>query len=281
MRQRSRSTFPKGSDLLVVDVTARPGIDGETLEREVAKEIDLLQADGVTDAKSSARWHSSRRISSRRCKRRRAGRQALVFATYFGDPSLLNEQVDALSRASQGRCERVQRAAARCRLTGRACFTSREKARPKRRRGDLARAAYDAVASPPRPTPGPTRDYRFPAFERLTLTNGLTVVVAPVAKLPVVTVVALVDAGAAVDPPGAEGVAQLTAHVLAEGTEQERRCGARRAVRTARHARWTRAQTGTATTIRITVTPERVPSAGAARRGDAVARAFPSARWSG
>ena len=77
-----------------------------------------------------------------------------------------------------------------------------------------------AVAGPPRPTPGPTRDYRFPVFERLTLPNGLAVVVAPVSKLPVVTVVALVDAGAAVDPPGREGVAQLTAQTLAEGTEQ-------------------------------------------------------------
>ena len=76
------------------------------------------------------------------------------------------------------------------------------------------------VAAPPRPTPGPTRDYRFPRFERLTLENGLTLVVAPVSKLPVVTVLALVDAGAALEPSGREGVAQLTARALAEGTEQ-------------------------------------------------------------
>ena len=74
-------------------------------------------------------------------------------------------------------------------------------------------AEYD-----PRPTPGPSRDYRFPAFERLTLSNGLRVVVAPVSKLPIVTVVALVDAGAAADPQGQEGVALLTARALAEGT---------------------------------------------------------------
>src|SRR5687768_2169528 len=76
------------------------------------------------------------------------------------------------------------------------------------------------VAGPPRPIPGPTRDYRFPAFERLTLPNGLALVTAPVAKLPVVTVVALVDAGAATDPAGREGVAQLTARALAEGTQR-------------------------------------------------------------
>ena len=71
-----------------------------------------------------------------------------------------------------------------------------------------------------RPAPGPSRDYRFPAFERLTLSNGLGVVVAPVSKLPIATVVALVDAGAAADPPGQEGVALLTARALAEGTER-------------------------------------------------------------
>ena len=117
-----------------------------------------------------------------------------------------------------------------------------------------------AVSAPARPTPGPTRDYRFPAFERLTLPNGLTVVIAPVSKLPVVTVVALVDAGAAVDPPGREGVAQLTAQALAEGTEQSD--GTQLAERFERlgtaldtSADWD------STTIRITVTSERVAAA--------------------
>ena len=77
-----------------------------------------------------------------------------------------------------------------------------------------------ATVAPQRPTPGPTRDYRFPAFERLTLSNGLSIVVAPVSKLPVVTVLALIDAGAGSDPSGREGVAQLTAQALAEGTER-------------------------------------------------------------
>ena len=66
-----------------------------------------------------------------------------------------------------------------------------------------------------RPTPGPSREYRFPAFERLTLSNGVRIVVAPVSKLPIATVVALVDAGAAADPRGQEGVALLTARALA------------------------------------------------------------------
>jgi zinc protease len=70
---------------------------------------------------------------------------------------------------------------------------------------------------PPRPAPDAPRPYRFPAFERRTLSNGLRLVVAPVPKLPVVSVAAVVDAGATADPAGQDGVAALTAHAMTEG----------------------------------------------------------------
>jgi zinc protease len=69
-----------------------------------------------------------------------------------------------------------------------------------------------------RPTPGPPREYRFPAFERRTLENGLQIVVAPVTKLPLVTVAVLMDAGAVCDPAGREGTAELAAKLMVEGT---------------------------------------------------------------
>ncbi len=69
-----------------------------------------------------------------------------------------------------------------------------------------------------RPTPGAPRAYAFPSFTRHTLPNGLRIVIAPVRKLPLVTVLALVDAGSVADPAGQEGVAQLTASLLTEGT---------------------------------------------------------------
>ncbi|MCC7052504.1 MAG: insulinase family protein [Gemmatimonadaceae bacterium] len=69
-----------------------------------------------------------------------------------------------------------------------------------------------------RPTPGAPRAYTFPAFFSRVLPNGLRVVVAPVTKLPLVTVLALVDAGSIADPAGQEGIAQLTASLLSEGT---------------------------------------------------------------
>ena len=69
-----------------------------------------------------------------------------------------------------------------------------------------------------RPVPGAPRAYAFPAFTSQMLPSGLRVVIAPVRTLPLVTVLALVDAGSATDPVGEDGVAQLTARLLTEGT---------------------------------------------------------------
>jgi zinc protease len=69
----------------------------------------------------------------------------------------------------------------------------------------------------PRPEPTPPRRYHFPSFVRATLTNGVRLVVAPVPKLPLVSISAVVDAGATSEREGEEGVAALTAQLLLEG----------------------------------------------------------------
>lgn len=69
-----------------------------------------------------------------------------------------------------------------------------------------------------RPQPGLPREYHFPKFERRSLENGLKIIVAPVPKLPVVTVLAVIDATAVADPAGKEGLAEITAQALRDGT---------------------------------------------------------------
>jgi zinc protease len=71
-----------------------------------------------------------------------------------------------------------------------------------------------------RPKSGPTRSYHFPVFHDEMLPSGIRLVTAPVAKLPVVTVLVVVDAGSTNDPAGKEGIAALTAGTLLEGSEQ-------------------------------------------------------------
>ncbi|HEU4563458.1 MAG TPA: pitrilysin family protein [Gemmatimonadaceae bacterium] len=72
----------------------------------------------------------------------------------------------------------------------------------------------------PRPSPLPPRPYHFPRFERHALANGLSLVVAPVRKLPLVTVRMVADAGAVSEPAGRDGVAHLTVRALLEGTRR-------------------------------------------------------------
>lgn len=69
-----------------------------------------------------------------------------------------------------------------------------------------------------RPLPGSPRPYQFPAFESTRLPNGVGIVVAPVPRLPLVSIRIIVDAGSAAEPLADAGVAALTAAALAEGT---------------------------------------------------------------
>lgn len=70
----------------------------------------------------------------------------------------------------------------------------------------------------PRPMPSTPRDFQFPVFERSKLANGMRMVVAPMHRLPVVTAILVIDGGATSEPPGKEGVADIVAHGLVEGT---------------------------------------------------------------
>jgi len=71
-----------------------------------------------------------------------------------------------------------------------------------------------------RPTPGHPRPYEFPAFERSVLSNGLTVIVAPMPGRPLVTASLLLRNGAADDPPEMAGATSMAARALSEGTER-------------------------------------------------------------
>ena len=67
------------------------------------------------------------------------------------------------------------------------------------------------------PDVGPDPAFRFPLIARHTLHNGLQVRTVEHHTVPVVTMVAQVDAGAVADPPGREGLAAITADMLDEG----------------------------------------------------------------
>lgn len=84
----------KGSDLLVIDATAHPDVTPAQLEAAVLGELDLMHQHGVTDAevqRARALIETSF-VTSMQSAAERAD-QLSRFATYFGDATLINDQV--------------------------------------------------------------------------------------------------------------------------------------------------------------------------------------------
>jgi zinc protease len=85
----------KGSDLLVVDVTARPGIESTRFEQEVAAEIDALMAEGVRPEElgRAIAMIETDFLVAMQTAQERADRLSM-FATYFDDPARINTELD-------------------------------------------------------------------------------------------------------------------------------------------------------------------------------------------
>jgi predicted Zn-dependent peptidase len=108
-----------GNDVLVVDVTARPGVNSDTLEREVANEIDALVRDGVgpDEVDRALAQIETDYVVAMQGAQERADRLSL-FATYFGDPARINGEpgryraVDAgaVTKFARGRLQTDNRA---------------------------------------------------------------------------------------------------------------------------------------------------------------------------
>ncbi len=71
-----------------------------------------------------------------------------------------------------------------------------------------------------RPKPGSTRRYQFPEFHDEILPSGIRLLTSPVNKLPITTILVIVNAGSVSEPRGKEGIASLTAAGLLEGTDR-------------------------------------------------------------
>jgi zinc protease len=100
----------KGTDLLIADVTARPGISAETLEAEVVREIDRMRTEGVTDdeVQRAVALLETALVSSLQSAGDRADKLSM-FATYLGDPGLVNEQMECYQRVTAAQVSELAR----------------------------------------------------------------------------------------------------------------------------------------------------------------------------
>lgn len=63
----------------------------------------------------------------------------------------------------------------------------------------------------------PARAFQLPPYTKTVLSNGITVYLMPSKRLPLVDLRLQVRAGSVDDPPGREGLANLTAELLTQG----------------------------------------------------------------
>lgn len=84
----------KGADLLVVDASARPGIDAPALEAAIVRTVDRLIADGATPSETDRALAlvETDFIAAMQGAQERADRLSL-FTTYFDDPARLNGEL--------------------------------------------------------------------------------------------------------------------------------------------------------------------------------------------
>nr|MDQ2666050.1 hypothetical protein [Gemmatimonadota bacterium] len=85
----------KGSDMLVIDVTARPDVTLDALEHAVHAELEHLIAHGVTGAEvaRAIALIETDLVAVLQSAGDRADRLSM-FTTYLGDPTLVNAQTD-------------------------------------------------------------------------------------------------------------------------------------------------------------------------------------------
>jgi zinc protease len=100
----------KGADLLIADVTGRPGVTAETLETEVVREIDRVRNEGVTDdeVQRAVALLETALVSALQSAGDRADKLSM-FATYLGDPGLVNEQMECYQRVTSAQVSQLAR----------------------------------------------------------------------------------------------------------------------------------------------------------------------------
>jgi predicted Zn-dependent peptidase len=85
----------KGADLLVLDITGRPEVSGDALEGAAGNVLHGMRTSGVStdEVERAVALVETAFVTAMQSAGERADKLSM-FATYFGDPSLINEQVD-------------------------------------------------------------------------------------------------------------------------------------------------------------------------------------------
>ena len=91
----------KGADLLVLDITGRPEVSGDALEGAAGDLLHDMRTKGVSpdEVQRAVALVETAFVTAMQSAGERADKLSM-FATYFGDPSLINDQVDRYRRVT-------------------------------------------------------------------------------------------------------------------------------------------------------------------------------------
>ncbi|MCC5793561.1 MAG: insulinase family protein [Chromatiales bacterium] len=192
--------------------SAQPGVSLAELESVIREELARFAAEGPTDAELE-RVRVQQRASLVRGLERiggSSGRANLLAESmvFGGSPDAWKQSVADMEAATTEDLRAVV-----ADWLGQAPFLLEvEPVGSRRASGE----PLDRSAGPPEPGPEPA--VSFPEFERTTLSNGLTLVVAPRPEVPLYSIRLSVDAGFAADQFASPGTASLAMAMLDEGT---------------------------------------------------------------
>ncbi len=197
---------------LVVQATARPGVDLAKVEAALDDELRKFLESGPTPEELAR--EKTRQVASflRGIERIGGfGGKSDVLARgqiYAGNPEIYRTELQVVEKAT---AQDLKGAALRWISDG-------EYALEVHPFGGLKPAAPATVDRSKVPEPGAAPEPRLPKFQRATLSNGLNVVLAERHDIPIVNFVLLVDAGYAADQLARPGTARLAMSMLDEGT---------------------------------------------------------------
>jgi zinc protease len=214
--------------VFIVQATAKPGVTPAQLEAAIDAQLEKLRTDGPTQAeldraRNTIETHIVRGLESLGGFGGVADRLN-QYNHYLGNPGYLAQDIGRYRAATPASLRAV--AASTLTTSARVIVEGvpgekvlHDVPRHPIVAGKPARLPPDAAAwRDAQPGPGPASNLALPVPQRLTLPNGLTVLLVEQHKLPVFAASLYVLRGSEANPPKLPGLAAFTADMLDEGT---------------------------------------------------------------
>jgi zinc protease len=208
-----------------LEVTARPGVKPEQLEKAIDQELALLREKGPTAAEvERARNRITSGIIQGLETTGGVADQLNRYNQYLGTPDYLQQDVAryATLTPEQLRAAAIRmlpphgRAVLYC-VPGEKVIQDVPRSTPPANAPEPQKTAKDWRAT--QPAPGPVRPLQLPVPRQFTLPNGLNVMLFEQHRLPLVAASLVVLAGSDRNPAARPGLASFTADLLDEGTK--------------------------------------------------------------